>query len=201
MRERGSNGVKNQSTEEPGTRAAVAWAYAEIGAEWDAHWLAFEGIDQPEPPDALRRLWRSAYLRYARVTTQVQFADWAEPIQARLVAQALAGRPFPEGWDAVLRLAATGQGLSAARLARLCADIRLESPDAAAWRDADARYAAIESDGGLGLLDAADICFNRGVIAERLADTAGAIVRYRAARAQNPLLEAAEMRLAALGAL
>jgi KaiC/GvpD/RAD55 family RecA-like ATPase len=193
--------VKNQIAGDAGVRAAIAWAYAEIGAEWDALWLAFEGIDQVEPPDAVRRLWHSAFLRYSSVTTHMEFADWAGPIQARFVAQALASRGNIAFADKVLDLAANRQGLSGPHVARLRADVRLESSDRAAWQEASDIYAISEAAGGLGLLDRADVLFNRGVIAERLGDVASAIERYRAAKAENPLLEAADERLAALDAL
>jgi KaiC/GvpD/RAD55 family RecA-like ATPase len=195
------DGVKNQIAEDAGVRSAVAWAYAEIGAEWEAHLLAFEGVDQPAPPDAMLRLWNSVYLRYSTIAIHVKSADWAEPIQARFAAQALAGRGMLALADEVLGLAATRQGLSSSHLARLRADVRLESSEPAAWREADALYETLGAAEGLGLLERADITFNRGVIAERLADIAGAIERYRAARSQNPFLEAAEARLAALRAL
>jgi hypothetical protein len=101
----------------------------------------------------------------------------------------------------MLETAVASQGLPSSRLARLRADVRLESSDPAAWREADALYVTLGAEEGLHVLDRADISFNRGVIAERLADIAGAVEHYRAARSQNPFLEMAEERLAALGAL
>jgi hypothetical protein len=167
--------------------------------EWDALSMAFDGFDEFAPPDALQRLWRTAYFRYSSVPTMLTPDGNTEPIQARFVAQALAGRGNLDAADEALRLTATRQGLSATHLARLVADVRLESSDSTAWRDADTRYADLETAEDLSPLERADVCFNRGVIAERLGDVNGAIDRYRAARSQNPLLEMAESRLSALG--
>jgi KaiC/GvpD/RAD55 family RecA-like ATPase len=190
--------VKGQIADDAATRAAVAWAYAEIGAEWDACWLAFEGIDQPEPLDAIRHLWSAVWLRYSATPVEQAMAG---PIHARFVAQALASRGNLPLADSMLETAVASQGLPSSRLARLRADVRLESSDPAAWREADALYVTLGAEEGLHVLDRADISFNRGVIAERLADIAGAVEHYRAARSQNPFLEMAEERLAALGAL
>ena len=190
--------VKNKS-EDAVVRCAVAWAYVEIGAEWEALRMAFEGVDHPAPPQAMTLLWRSAFLRYSRTRASVPAEAWSAPIQARYVAQALAGREYLSIADEILERAARRPELPARRLARLAADVRLESWNEDAWREADARYVQCEADEGLDVAERADITFNRAVICERLGRCEEAIALYGRARESNPLLEAASARLAALG--
>jgi KaiC/GvpD/RAD55 family RecA-like ATPase len=196
--------IKTQKAGDPNVRAALGWAYAETGAEWEAFSLALEGIDAPTPSEAVGRLWRAACLRYSRAPQGLRFMMreavlQAQPLESRFSAQSIAQRQAIMAADQVLiRTGGSADGTQR-RLARLLADVRLESPDPEHWRDAEARYEALVAAGDLPLIERADIAFNRGVISERLGDTDAAIARYREALGLNPLLEMARGRLEAHG--
>jgi tetratricopeptide (TPR) repeat protein/KaiC/GvpD/RAD55 family RecA-like ATPase len=195
--------LANIRSEDALTVAALGWAHAEIGDEGNACRVALDAIDRNEVNDPSVQLWHTLWARFT--DTGVDLSSIFGPIdqvpllQVRLLAQAACGRGNLDIADALLAAAAKTAGLSAGNLARLHADLRLESKDPAHWNDTVRRYEAILGDQSTTVIDRGDILHNLGLLQERLGKLDAAIELYKQAYATNALLEPAGDRLAALG--
>lgn len=179
------------------TRAAVAWAYAEIGLDIEAAATALDGIDQPDPHAAHLRLWHVTHMRYTTVAARLDKTAWSEPLTARYAAAAAARRgTFPAAAE-ILTLAAQRLGLPDSRRDRLLADAMLEASEPRFLLQARTEYEKLQKT-ATNPIDRADIAFNLGVVAERQTEPERALEHYRRALEANPNLAVADARIRTL---
>lgn len=186
-------------------RAPLAWTYALMGRDGLAARACYEACDSEVPlAPTLLSLWWSLNAVHAQSNAAIEaLAILRGKPEGRFTLgfylRALARRGRLDEADSVTEASREAYNLKDYLVARLQADVRLESGEPALIVDAKSRLAALASAESLPVLHRAEVAHNLGYAHERLGELDEASRWYRRALSVNRRLACATQALARLG--